>query len=63
MRADKKINYYNPYSYNHSSKLKCKRVGQKNANIYNTPMCYRRGNRRTQRKTSLPLDNQLGYMG
>ena len=36
----------------------------------NTPMCYRRGNRSTRRKTSAalqavidPLDNQLGYMG
>ena len=25
MRADKQTNYSNPYSYNHSSKIKCKR--------------------------------------
>ena len=32
--------YSNTYSYNHSSKMKCKRVGKKNANTDNTPMCY-----------------------
>ena len=50
MRADKQTSYSNTYSYNHSSKMKCKRVGKKNANIDNTPMFYRRGNRRTRRK-------------
>ena len=25
MRAGKQTNYFNPYSYNHSSKMKCKR--------------------------------------
>ena len=54
MRADKQTSYSNTYSYNHSSKMKCKRVGKNNANTDNTPMCYRRGNRRTRRKTSLP---------
>ena len=70
MRADKQTSYSNTYLYNHSSKLKCKRVRKKTANTDNTPMCYRRGNRRTRRKTSPPpskqyngpLENQLGYM-
>ena len=48
MRADKQTNYSNKYSYNYNSKMKCKRVGKKNANTDNTSMCYRRGNRRTQ---------------
>ena len=47
--------------------MKCKRVGKRDANTDNTPMCYRRGNQRT-RPVALqvvinPLDNQLGYMG
>ena len=54
MRADKQASYSNTYSYNHSSKMKCKRVGKKNANTDNTLMCYQRGNQRTQRKTSPP---------
>ena len=54
MRADKQTSYFNTYSYNHSSKMKCKRVGKKNANTNNTLMCYRRGNRRTRQKTSPP---------
>ena len=33
MRADKQYNYSKPYSSNHSSKMKVKRVGKKNANI------------------------------
>ena len=44
MRADKQTNYSNTYSNNHSSKMKCKRVGKKNANTDNTPMCYRKEN-------------------
>ena len=44
MRADKQTSYSNTYSYNHSSKMKCKRVEKKNANTDNMPMCYRRGN-------------------
>ena len=71
MRADKQISYSNTYSYNHNSKMKCKRVGKKKANIDNMPMCYRRGNRRILVKNLSvalqavinPLDNQLGYMG
>ena len=47
MRADKQTSYSNTYSYNHSSKMKCKRVGKKNANTNNMPMCYQRGNQRT----------------
>ena len=62
MQADKQTIYSNTYSYNYSSKMKCKTVGKKNANTDNMLMCYRRGNRGTRRKTS-PLDNQLGYMG
>ena len=49
MRADKQTSYSNTYSYNHSSKMKCKRVGKKNANTNNTLICYRRGNRRTEK--------------
>ena len=40
MRMDKQTSYSNTYSYNHSSKMKCKRVGKKNANTDNMPMCY-----------------------
>ena len=29
MRVDKQTSYSNTYSYNHSSKMKCKRVGKK----------------------------------
>ena len=47
MRADKQTSYSNTYSYNHSNKMKCKRVRKKNANTDNTPMCYRRENQRT----------------
>ena len=54
MQADKQTSYSNTYSYTHSNKMKCKRVGKKNANIDNTPMCYRRRNRRTRRKTFPP---------
>ena len=54
MREDKQTSYSNTYSYNHSSKMKCKRVRKKNANTDNTLMCYQRGNRRTRRKTSPP---------
>ena len=50
MQVDKQTSYSNTYSYNHSSKMKCKRVGKKNANTDNTPMCYRRGNQRTRGK-------------
>ena len=57
MRADKQTSYSNTYSYNHSSKMKCKRVGKNNANTDNTPMCYRRGNRKTRQKTS-PLPSK-----
>ena len=32
MRADKQNNYSKPYSLKHSSKIKAKRVGKKNAN-------------------------------
>ena len=32
MRANKQYNYSKPYSSNHSSKMKAKRVGKKNAN-------------------------------
>ena len=32
MRADKQNNYSKPYSIKHSSKMKVKRVGKKNAN-------------------------------
>ena len=69
MRADKQTSYSNTYSYNHSSKMKCKRVGKKNANTNNTPICYRRGNRRTEKPLRDPPNgnrstrNQLGYMG
>ena len=50
MRADKQTSYSNTYSYNHSNKMKCKRVGKKNANTDNTLMCYQRGNQRTRQK-------------
>ena len=71
MQVDKQTSYSNTYSYNHSSKIKCKRVGKRNANTDNMPMCYRRRNRRTRQKSLSaalqavidPLDNQLGYMG
>ena len=33
MRVDKQYNYSKPYSLNHNSKMKVKRVGKKNANI------------------------------
>ena len=33
MRANKQYNYFKPYSSKHSSKMKAKRVGRKNANI------------------------------
>ena len=33
MRADKQHKYFKPYSSNHSSKMKAKRVGKKHANI------------------------------
>ena len=52
MQTDKQTSYFNTYSYNHSSKMKCKRVGKRDANTDNTPIFYRRGNRRTRRKTS-----------
>ena len=39
MQVDKQTSYSNTYPYNHSSKMKCKRVGKKNANKNNTPMC------------------------
>ena len=55
MRADKQTSYSNTYSYNRSSKMKCKRVGKKNANTNNTPMCYRRGNWRTEKPLRDPL--------
>ena len=60
MQTDKQTSYSNTYSYNHSSKMKCKRVGKKNANIDNTPMFYQRGNRRTRRKPLRlpPSDNR-----
>ena len=48
MQADKQTSYSNTYSYNHNSKMKCKRVEKKNANTDNTSTCYRRGNRRTR---------------
>ena len=54
MRADKQTRYSNTYSYNRSSKMKCEREGKKNANIDNTPMCYRGGTRSARRKTSPP---------
>ena len=44
MQADKKTSYSNTYSYNHSSKMKCKRVRKRDANTDNTSMCYRREN-------------------
>ena len=50
MRVDKQTSYFNTYLYNHSNKMKCKRVWKKNANIDNTSMYYQRGNRRTRRK-------------
>ena len=55
MRVDKQTSYSNTYSYNRSSKMKCKRVGKKNANTNNTPMCYRRGNWRTEKPLRDPL--------
>ena len=33
MQVDKQNNYFEPYSIKHSSKMKAKRVGKKNANI------------------------------
>ena len=48
MQADKQTSYSNTYSYNRSSKMKCKRVGKKNANTDNTPMYYRGGTRRAR---------------
>ena len=48
MWADKQTSYFNTYSYNHSSKMKYKRVGKRDANTDNMPMCYQRGNRRTR---------------
>ena len=33
MQDDKQYNYSKPYSLNHSSKMKAKRVEKKNANI------------------------------
>ena len=54
MQADKQTSYSNTYSYNYSSKMKCKRVGKKNANTNNTPMCYRRGNRRIEKPLCHP---------
>ena len=58
MRADKQTSYFNIYSYNHSNKIKCKRVGKRDANTDNTPMCHQRGNQRTRRKTSPPPSKQ-----
>ena len=52
MQADKQTSNSNTYLYNHNSKMKCKRVGKKKANIDNTLMCYRRGNQRTRQKNS-----------
>ena len=71
MQVDKQTSYSNTYSYNHSNKMKCKRVGKENANTDNTPKCYQRRNRRISAKNLSaalqavidPLDNQLGYMG
>ena len=42
MRVDKQTSYFNKYSYNHNSKMKCKRVGKKNANIDNTDVLSKR---------------------
>ena len=55
MRADKQTSYSNTYSYNHNSRMKCKRVGKKNANTDNLSA--------TLQAVIDPLDNQLGYMG
>ena len=33
MQADKQTSYSNTYSYNHSSKMKCKRVWKKNVRL------------------------------
>ena len=71
MQADKQTSYSNTYSYNYSSKMKCKRVGKKNANTDNTLMCYRRGKQKSSAKNLSaalqavidPLDNQLEFIG
>ena len=39
MRADKQTSYSNTYSYNHSSKMKCKRVGKKECKHKITHRC------------------------
>ena len=71
MQTEKQSSYSNTYSYNHNSKMKCKRVGKKNANTDNTPMCYlKRKPKNSVKNLSAvlqavidPLDNQLEYMG
>ena len=39
MRADNQTSYSNTYSYKHSSKMKCKRVGKKDAYTKTTQQC------------------------
>ena len=39
MRANKQYNYSKPYSSNHDSKMKAKRVGKKNAKHKITHQC------------------------
>ena len=39
MRADKQTSNFNTYSYNHSSKMKCKRVGKKECKHKITHRC------------------------
>ena len=50
MQVDKETSYSNTYSYNHSSKMKCKKFGKMNANTYNMPMCYRSTNSKNSKK-------------
>ena len=69
MRANKKTSYSNTYSYNHNSKMKCKRVGKRDVNTDNTPMCYQKPKNSAKNLFAAfqveidPLDNQLGYKG
>ena len=62
MRADKQTNYSNPYSYNHSSKIKCKRrmqtqitrrcvIEEKTEELGEKPLCRPPSSNRSTRKS------------
>ena len=62
MQADKQTNYSNPYSYNHSSKIKCKRrmqtqitrrcvIEEETEELGEKPLCHPPSSNRSTRKS------------